>query len=317
MSPSQLEKQLKHEKNSKGILVPLLEDLLRQPVNIETQDDVDWMTELLEIMVERDERRNQELGVFSPSQLASCLRYVYLLRHYKQLDIARMRELRIEPSFYFLTGNFLHLKWQFALYKLEQKIGDPDVFQLLGVEVAIMSKRGDHGGTVDAIVLIHGVPYIVDFKGLNVRSFGEITRAFIPHDYEVQLADYMMLWNSLRKKPYPFRIEQALLIAENKGGPDAKHPIALHEHVIKMKEHLPEVQLRLEVLREHEAKEEIPSPECVTTKGFQFAGCPFQKYCKKEVKEIEVARRTQGGDTALKVARPSKKARAKRARRVG
>ena len=289
---------------------------MRLPVDIESQADVDWMTNLLEIMVERDERRKGDAKVFSPSQLASCLRYVYLLRHYKQLDIERMRELRIEPSYYFLTGNFLHLKWQFALYKMEKRINDPDIFQLYAVEEAILSKRKDHGGTVDAIVLVHGIPYIADFKGLNVRSFGEITRAFIPHQYAVQLSDYMMLWNSQKKKD--FRIEKSLLIAENKGGPDAKHPIALHEHVISAGEDIAEVKLRLEVLREHEAAKTIPRPECETTKGFQFAGCPFQKYCKKEVKEIEIARRAKSSDTTLTVARPARKKRAKgRARRVG
>ena len=315
MSPSNLEKQLKHERNSKGILVPLLEDFMRQPVDIDSQEDVDWMTNLLEIMVERDERRKGDDKVFSPSQLASCLRYVYLLRHYKQLDIAKMKELRIEPSYYFLTGNFLHLKWQFALYKMEKRINDPDIFQLYAVEEPILSKRKDHGGTVDGIVLVHGEPFIADFKGLNVRSFGEITRAFVPHQYLVQLSDYMMLWNSQRSKD--FRIEKALLIAENKGGPDAKHPIALHEHVIHSGEHVDEVKLRLEVLREHEEAKTIPHPECETTKGFQFAGCPFQKFCKTEVKEIEKIRRAQSSDSALKVARPPKRKKKGRAGRMG
>jgi uncharacterized protein YjhX (UPF0386 family) len=319
LSPSNLEKQLKHERRTnRGILVPLLEDFMRMPVNIESQEDVDWMHDLLEIMVDREERRNAKAKVFSPSALASCLRQVYLLKHHLELGIEKLAEVRIEPNYYFLTGNFLHLKWQFALYKMEKRINDPDIFQLLGVEVAITSKRNDHGGTVDAIALVHGVPYIIDFKGLNVRSFGEITRAFVPHQYEVQLSDYMLLWNSMRKRPYPFNIKKALLIAENKGGPDAKHPIALHEHVIGFKEHLPEVQLRLEVLRDHEKENEIPAPECITTKGFQFAGCPFQKFCKKEVKEIEASRRASSSDSQLKVARPSRKAKATRAgRRMG
>lgn len=306
MSPTNLEKQLRHERRERGVLVPLIENFMRHPVEIESQDDVEWLTHLLEIMVERQDRRIGDDKVFSPSALASCMRHVYLLRHHKKLNIEKLATVRIEPNYYFLTGNFLHLKWQFALHKMEQRINDPDVFQLLGVEVAITSKRGDHGGTVDAIVLIYGVPYIIDFKGLNVRSFGEITRAFVPHEYEVQLADYMMLWNSIRKKPYPFRIEKALLIAENKGGPDAKHPIALHEHVINMTDHLAEVQLRLEVLREHEEEKEIPAPECTTTKGFQFAGCAFQKFCKPEVKAIEKAR-SKSSDPNYKVARPTRK----------
>lgn len=308
--PTNLEKQLKHEQSNRGILVPLLEDFMRHPVNIESQEDVVWLSNLFSTMVEREERRSSVDTVFSPSALASCLRQVYLLKHHRALDIERLSTIRIEPNFYFLTGNFLHIKWQYALYKMEKRIANPKIFQLYEVEASIISKRGDHGGSADAIVLVYEEPFIVDFKGLNVRTFGEITRAFVPHQYEVQLVDYMALWNSQRKKP--FRIDRSLLIAENKGGPDAKHPIALHEHIISINEHLSEVQLRLDTLREHEEKKAIPAPECDTTKGFQFAGCPFQKFCKKEVREVEQAKRTKSSHTTLSVARPSPKRKARR-----
>lgn len=313
MTKTLTEKQISHARRRKGVLVPLLEDFMRRPVNIESADDVKFLTGLLATMAEReDRRRDPDTRVFSPSALASCLRQVYLKKHHTALEIPAVTLPRVEPNFYFLNGNFLHVKWQFALHKLEKAIDDPAVFQVIGFEVPILSKRGDHGGTVDAIVLIFNVPYILDFKGLNVRSWGEITRGFIPPDYAIQLTDYMMLWNS--QKQSPFRIEKALLLCESKGGPIAKYPIALHESVIELTTFKPEVRRRLEVLREHEAQEEIPPPECTSTAGFQFGGCPFAKFCKDEVREIQRQRKERESRTParLKVARPSSKARKRR-----
>ena len=284
-----------------------------KPVNIESDEDVAFLTGLFQTMAEREQRRNGK-AMFSPSALASCLRQVYLLKHHKQLEIARKVPLRKEPNFYFLNGNFLHVKWQFVLYKMEKAINDPQVFEILGMEVAIQSKRGDHGGTADVVAAIHAEPYIIDMKGLNVRTFGEITRGYNPESYEVQLSDYMILWNSQKPKP-AYRIEKAILLSENKGGPDSKHPIALHEAVIEIEDHKPEVKRRLEVLRHYEAKEEIPEPECVSTGTFQFSGCPFSDFCKKEIQQIQYERRIAEArsPSKVKVARPERKRRGSRA----
>lgn len=297
-------KLIRHKQNRKGVLVPLLEDLFQSQVEIESDEDVEWIANLLRTMVERQQRR-EESPVFSPSQLSECLRYVYLLKHHKELEISRLKNTRVEPNFYFFNGNFLHIKWQFALYKLDKKLPD-EIFKLIGVEVPIVSKRKDHGGTVDAIVLIYGELYIVDFKGLNVRTFGEITRGTIPPQYAVQIADYGMLFNS--QKQNGFKIFKGLLVSENKGGPTPKHLIALHEAEIEIATRLPEVRVRVEVLREHEKENSIPPPECVSTTTLQFLGCPFRKFCREEVKQIAKERRdAESSDTAkLKVSRPQR-----------
>jgi hypothetical protein len=313
MPASQIQKLIRHKQTRKGVLVPLLEDLLQHSVEIESDEDVEWITALLKRMVERQDARTNR-PVFSPSQLSECLRYVYLLKHHKEHGITKSRQVRIEPNFYFFNGNFLHLKWQFALYKLDKALPD-EVFKLIGVEVPILSKRKDHGGTVDALVLIYGELYIVDFKGLNVRTFGEITRGTIPGQYLVQLADYGMLYNSQKNGGKIAQISKGLLVSENKGGPDPRHPIALHETEIEIATHLPEVRSRLEVLREHGEANSIPEPECVSTQTLQFLGCPFRKLCKEEVREIARRRReAESKNTAgLSVARPQR-SRTRRAR---
>lgn len=285
--------------------MPLLEDLLREPLRVESKADLNFINDLLKKGQERERARN-ERPVFSPSALSACLRQVYLTRHAKQLGIPRLKQSRIEPNFYFVTGEWLHLKWQFACWKLQEKINNPDIFKLVACEYPILSKRKDHGGTVDVFSFIYREPFIIDFKGLNVRDFGKIVRGEAS-GYEIQLTDYMMLYNAFPpNRVNGHRIERALLIAENKGGPDNQHPIALHERVIEREEFHKLVKHRLGVLREHEAKEEIPAPECTSTGTFQFAGCPFRKFCRKEVEAIARARKVEGAESSYKVARPTR-----------
>lgn len=305
MPPNKTQKLISHKRKRSGILVPLMEDLFQSQVEIDDEIDLDFLTNTLRTMMERQKARVGR-PVFSPSQLSECLRYVYLLKHHKSLGIAKAGAVRVEPNFYFFNGNFLHLKWQYALHKLDRFINDPEIFRLHGVEVPILSKRKDHGGTADALASIYKQPYIIDFKGLNVRTFGEIANGRIPPQYVMQLADYGMLFNSQRGKG--LQIFSGLLVSENKGGPDRGHLIALHESEIKIKTHVPEVRYRLEVLREHEAKEEIPAPECESTQTYQFQGCPFRKFCKSEVAEIQKRKREADSSNPekLEVARPGR-----------
>lgn len=305
MPTNKTQQMIRHKRKRSGVLVPLLEDLFHKPVEIDDEEDIDFLTGLLQRSMERQKDRTLA-PKFSPSQLSECLRYVYLLKHHKALGITKQGLVRIEPNFYFFNGNFLHLKWQFALHKLHRKINDPRIFWLHGCEIPILSKHRDHGGTADALVRVYQEPYLVDFKGLNVRDFGKIAYGDVPEKYAIQIADYGMLWNSQIGKNA--RISKALMLTENKGGPDPKHPIALHESEIVIHTRLPDVRQRLEVLREHEAKEEIPEPECTSVNSYQFQGCPFRGYCKKEVSEIQ--RRIREADNSdsegFEVARPTK-----------
>ena len=302
MPRTQIEKTIRHQRKRKGVIVPLLEDFMRRPVNIESQDDCDWLHDVTMKMVEREERRRKNEKVFSPSSLAACLRQVYLAKNFKELGIPKVFTTRVEPNFYFLTGNFTHLKLQFLLYKFDQVTNDDD-FKLVAVEYPLISKRGDHGGTIDALCEIDREPLIIDFKGLNVRAFTQIARGEIPHDYRIQCADYGLLYNA-NKKRATRKVKRVLLIAENKGGPTNDYPAALCEAEIDVKSNLPEVRGRLKILREHEKAGTIPLPECISTKSMQFQGCPFQKYCKAEVKVIEQQRNHNKGTKKWRVAKP-------------
>lgn len=261
---------------------------MTRPVNLDDGRDVQWLRWLFEQQLSRDERRrDSEDKVFSPSSLSACLRQVYFFKNHEELGIQWSFLPRMEPNFFFLHGNFLHVKWQYVLYKMG-KVLDPDDFELVVTEYPIMSKHGDHGGTIDNVVRVQGEPLIVDWKGLNVRTFGKITRNEIPTAYTMQTSDYAMLYNSSRKRPTE-KVERVLLMSESKGGPDKMHPVALAESIITPNVKI--VRQRLEVLRQHEQENSIPEPECVSTQSFQFTDCPFAGYCKKEILAIEKRRR--------------------------
>lgn len=310
MATTRTENLIRHKRTRSGILVPMIEDFMRRPVNIEDEDDIAFLTKLQIKMLVREQERANGTAVYSPSQLASCLRYVYLLRHGRQMKIPRIAPARVEPHFYFLNGNFLHMKWQFVIFKMLKAgaVGieplELDNVEPRWCEGRVISKRKDHGGTVDIGLKILGEPMFVDVKGINVRTFGEITLGNVPPTYSMQLGDYMVLWNS--KPGNDEKVRRSILLAENKGGPTPKFPLALHETIIEAQEQKPEIRRRLELLREYEAEEEIPGPECTGTRTFQFVGCPFQKFCKEEVKEIQQRREAADRKTTYKIARPKR-----------
>jgi hypothetical protein len=288
----------------------LIEELFRKPVRIETEEDVKFIEYAARLTALREHERGQNL-VYSPSGLASCLRRVYLGRHWQELGLQRVELPNVGAHGIFLNGDFLHLKWHFILYKLAMSNAD---FRLLEIEYPVMSKRKDHGGTLDALVMVEDKIYVVDYKGLNVRNFQNAINS-LPHDYRIQITDYMMLLSS-DMLSQGLVIESGIMLLENKGGSDRERPLGIYEIEVKRKDGLPEVRLRLEALRQHEVQKEIPRPECVSTKQIQFLECPFADFCKKEVKEIERRNRELESQHAekLRVARPARTNRSRRSR---
>lgn len=299
-------------------LVHRLNEILRHPIGIDTEADAVFLHTLAMRQVKREKQRKEGGNVYSPSGLASCLRQVYLRAHWKELGFDRVELPAIGPHFYFLTGDFIHLKWQFVFWKLSQY--DPD-FKLIDCEIPVMSKRGDHGGTIDVLALLEGELTIIDVKGLNIRAFQKVDAGDVSHDYRIQLTDYMMLWNAAvthgLMKPHPNltedfgwkeypKIHRGIILAENKGGPDPKHPAALTEQIIRLKDSLPDVRIRLETLRAHEEEKTLPEIECVSTRGNQFESCPFAEVCRKEIRKRERADTTSSDPAKYRVSRTTR-----------
>jgi len=275
-----LEKKIRKEQEPrKGVLVPLIEQFMTaSPVQIETPEDVKFLTDLATRMMLRESARQEDgLRYYSPSSLGErCLRKAYLARHATRNPHAPA-PYGLDSHYYFLTGNFIHMKWQFALYKLEKYIANGTIFRTYGHEIPVASKRGDHRGTIDQIVFIYEEPYVLDFKGLNVFSAKKVALGNIPVSYRIQVADYLVLWNS--QKQLPFRIEKGLLVVEDKGGGEK----FLHESLVTLVEDGERARRRLRKLREHEQRGEMPAPLCRSLKDKTFQGCQFRSICWDEV----------------------------------
>jgi hypothetical protein len=108
MARTLAEKRILAARRRKGILVPILEEVLEQQLDLEGPED-EWF--MLELMKAR--ARPREKGVFSPSMLGSCVRQAYFAK------TGQKKQPATGPTtnFYFLDGDFRHFKWQFALWK--------------------------------------------------------------------------------------------------------------------------------------------------------------------------------------------------------
>jgi hypothetical protein len=210
-----------------------------------------------------------------------------------------------QTNAYFLDGNFRHYKWQFALWKAH-RLG---LLTLIAVELRILHPNGDFAGTLDALVEIDGVLYIVDFKGMNVRDFQRFVAEGIRIGHRIQIVGYGMI-----ARLNDISVEKAILVAESKAGPvNGSSPIALHEDIVEIKADRALVKKRMRELRSYVEKAEIPEPACVSTRHKEFQECPFAWYCREEIQSIQKAREREAHHgisrrKELRVARVSRRA---------
>lgn len=315
--PTSTERNLIRERRAKmrGILVPILEELLEYEVIPEDEDDFRFMD-----MLVRARALPRRKGVFSPSMLGACMRQAYFAKR----DVERHRAPNTRANGYFIKGNFIHFQWQFAMWKAH-KLGKlelvtvPIDHELLildelcqtgaitdaaheewsnalnfygdgtrpGVEVRVID--GDFGGTIDVLPRIAKKVYVVDFKGINQIDFQRQLKKGAPAKYRKQIVGYCKQAAGV----LDIKIEGGLLVSENKAGPDSSasaSPLALHETFVSIPEYEGEVKSRLRTLNFHDDKNETPPPECVSTAHMQFQECPFSRFCRIEVRAIQKER---------------------------
>jgi hypothetical protein len=270
------EKRIIEKRKAKGILVPILEQILERPLEIEDQEDIAFMLHLM-----RERAKPREKGVFSPSMLSSCMRKSYFAKTGQEKRWAKSPR----TNAFFLDGNFRHLKWQFALWKA----GRAELLTLLGVEVRVYHPSGDYAGTIDAVVEIDDEIFIVDFKGMNVSDFQLLEMNGAKFQHRVQIVGYAIIANVDEKtKNGDKEVTRCILVGENKAGPTQKgSPIALYEDVIEVSKHRREVKTRIAQLRKAVTDEKIPEPACTSTRNKSFQECPYAWYCREEVAAVQ------------------------------
>lgn len=264
-------------------------------------------------------------GVFSPSMLSSCLRQSWFAKRGTEKHAA----FSVETNGYFLKGNFVHLQWQFACWRLHQarlielvtvpiaheldilrelflsgdeNHSDRDYVQWsdaldfngdgtrLGVEVRVVD--GDFGGTIDVLarfLLEQREPVrVVDFKGINLIDFQRTLKNGTKSEYKRQISGYGKIASTV----LGLDVREACLVSECKAGPlrGRTSPLALHEDVIQVVDHLGDVKRLLKTLRHYDAVDDMPPAECVSTRHKGYEECAFNRYCKDEVLVAQRAR---------------------------
>lgn len=281
MPRTSTERRILERRNARGILVPILEEVLEDQLSVDDDEDRAFMIGLMNARA-----RQREKGVFSPSMLSSCVRQAVFVKR----EVEKRKSKSPRSNAFFLDGDFRHYKWQFALWKAHRA----GLLILLGVEIRVFHPNGDFAGTIDAIVEIAGVIYVIDFKGMNVNTFQQHEKWGTKDGYVVQIVGYADIVNkagqfeSFMGSFLGVEIETCLLIGENKGGPvQSGSPIALHEDALSVKKHRSKVKRRMHLLRGYMTNEEVPPPSCTSTRNLGFQECPFSYLCHTEVKAIQ------------------------------
>lgn len=282
-----LVKQLKRSARSKAILVPLMEDFMQRPVEIEDKKDRQFLADLI-----KARSRPRQKGVYSPSMLSNCIRQVY----FTKTGVPAKRLPRPDANAIFLDGNFRHFKWQFLMWKMHRAgiIQLVDVGSVcIGTEIYVHNERGDYGGTLDNLIYIPKADIVctVDWKGMNGNSFIRSVDKGPSLGYAQQSIGYAGLANKALADILPRKIKSVLIIGENKNGAIrtrlANSPLGLFEWKLDLEDYNLMVATRLKKLRAYERRQEVPPPECVSTRRMMFKDCPFNKICLGEVQAIE------------------------------
>jgi len=316
MSPTPTEKRIAQKRRAKesgALLVPILERLLEKPV--EPEDDEDFR--FLDMLV-RVRAIPRAKGVFSPSMLGSCVRQAWFSKRGEKKHLAHSPQ----TNGYFLTGNFVHFKWQFAMWKAHRAgllelvkvpaetrevVWDylPEGPYRWGVEVRVID--GDFGGTIDVLAKLarNDRPRVIDFKGINLIDFQRTVKKGAPVPYRRQIVGY----SDIAERVLGIELGNPLLVSECKAGPvsGVGSPIALHETEVDRDKFRGDVKRRLKTLAWYDSRDELPEIECVSTRHMGFQECPFSRHCLEEVREAQreheakLARRAQN----LRVSRAS------------
>lgn len=252
--PTPTEKRIVQKRRAKktgAILVPILEDVLEEAGNTGpvTQDDFRFMRMLI---VARALPRSK--GVYSPSMLGSCVRQAYFSKRGEEKILARSPQ----TNGYFLNGNFVHLKWQFLMWRAHVEGRLRLVPVPIAHEVSILRAMYDAGelrlaeydervdalnfngdGTRPAVEVRVAAKNNPDMMG-TVDTMCQVkpyikNRVHVIDFKGINLVDFMRTIKKGAKRTYrvqlvgygwnvnlsdlPYEIEDCLLVSENKAGP--------------------------------------------------------------------------------------------------
>lgn len=113
--------------------------------------------------------RHRPAGRFSPSSLGGCHREAV----FKFLGVKGKRRLDPDLELIFEDGNWRHHKWQ-ALFLDMQKVLGRKNFRVVSFESDAILPDLYTAGSLDVHLVIAGVHYIIDIKGINDFGFKRV-----------------------------------------------------------------------------------------------------------------------------------------------
>lgn len=189
--------------------------------------------------------------LFRASGMGSCLRK----QIFSRLGVARREILDGKTSNVFLTGNFIHLKWQTA---------GISAGWIKQAEVPVDRVDLGYGGTMDGVL---DDDTGLEIKSINTRGFGMVMDRRKPtDDHMKQVHAYMILKE----------IDTFSVVYEDKNTQEWK------EFRIKREdEYVDAVETEMVNLTSLWGNQTLPpvKPNCLEKTGFEYNGCPFRNIC--------------------------------------
>lgn len=133
------------------------------------------------------EDRPRPFGRLSPSKICGCERQAA----FAFVGMPGRKRIDPEQQGIFEDGNWRHHRWQATFRDMELVLGRK-VFRVLDIEGVSEHAPLYIAGHLDALVVIRGERWVIDFKGINSWGFERVFREHKPHPEHVgQLLAYM------------------------------------------------------------------------------------------------------------------------------
>lgn len=200
-------------------------------------------------------------GRLSPSTICGCERQAA----FKFLGVKARKRIDPELELRFDDGNWRHHRWEATFKDMEAVLGKKK-FEVLSIEARVMVPELYVAGALDAKVLIHRKPWVIDIKGINRRGFEYVYQRQAPiEDHPKQLCCYCVAED----------VPRGMLLYDNKD--DNRTMVFAIEHNPVIWNEVQEWCQR--VVRKLERKKLPPKHPACDRGTFHFDRCPFAWVC--------------------------------------
>lgn len=220
------------------------------------------------------EPRARPPGRFSPSSICGCPRAAVLKFTGAKGSIGFDPEIEAV----FDDGNWRHARLDWQFYDMEAVLGK-DIFEVVSIEEHVSYDKLFIDGHLDAVIKIRGVPYVIDFKGINARGFEYIFKEDKPRESHIL---QVMTYEKMR------RIKRGFLYYECKD--DQRTKIFPVDWTADAWE---QVQEWCSDIVENMEEQKLPpmDPECSQGR-YHFYKCPYAGTCYGSKTSAEIERDT-------------------------